>query len=105
MIPEQGEGARPARVGPYRLESRLGSGGMGAVWRAWDERLKRQVAIKHIRADARLPELRQRLWREAHVFQSVILEGKTHLTAISSNGAPPLYITSIVKFIDAYDTK
>jgi pimeloyl-ACP methyl ester carboxylesterase len=47
----------------------------------------------------------QRLWREAHVFQSVILEGKTHLTAISSNGAPPLYITSIVKFIDAYDTK
>jgi pimeloyl-ACP methyl ester carboxylesterase len=45
----------------------------------------------------------QRLWREAHVFQSVILEGKTHLTAISSNGAPPLYIESITRFIDAYD--
>ena len=45
----------------------------------------------------------QRLWREAHVFQNVILEGKTHLTAISSNGAPPLYIDSITRFIDAYD--
>jgi pimeloyl-ACP methyl ester carboxylesterase len=47
----------------------------------------------------------QRLWREAHVFENVILEGKTHLTAISSNGAPPLYISSITRFIDAYDTK
>ncbi len=45
----------------------------------------------------------QRLWREAAVFQNVILEGKTHLTAISSSGAPPLYISSITRFIDAYD--
>ncbi|MGC4081948.1 MAG: alpha/beta hydrolase [Vicinamibacterales bacterium] len=45
----------------------------------------------------------QRLWREAHVFENVILEGKTHLTAISSNGAPQLYIDSIVRFVDAYD--
>jgi hypothetical protein len=45
----------------------------------------------------------QRLWREAAVFQNVILAGKTHLTAISSTGAPPLYIESITRFIDAYD--
>lgn len=45
----------------------------------------------------------QRLWREAHVFQNVILEGKTHLTAIASSGAPPLYIEAITRFIDAYD--
>lgn len=45
----------------------------------------------------------QRIWREAPVFQNVILEGKTHLTAIASTGAPPLYIESIVKFIDAND--
>jgi pimeloyl-ACP methyl ester carboxylesterase len=45
----------------------------------------------------------QRLWREAHVFENVILEGKTHLTAISSNGAPRLYIDSMVRFIDAHD--
>jgi len=47
----------------------------------------------------------QRLWREAPLFQNVILAGKTHLTAISSNGAPPLYIEAITKFIDAYDKR
>lgn len=47
----------------------------------------------------------QRLWREAHLFQNVILAGKTHLTAIASAGAPPLYIESITHFIDAYDQR
>jgi pimeloyl-ACP methyl ester carboxylesterase len=47
----------------------------------------------------------QRLWREAHVFESVILADTTHLTAIASTGAPPLYIESITRFIDAYDER
>jgi pimeloyl-ACP methyl ester carboxylesterase len=47
----------------------------------------------------------QRLWREAPLLQNVILAGKTHLTAISSNGAPPLYIEAIPTFIDAYDKR
>jgi pimeloyl-ACP methyl ester carboxylesterase len=45
----------------------------------------------------------QRLWRETRVFENVILEGKTHLTAIASSGAPPLYIDAMTKFINAYD--
>jgi pimeloyl-ACP methyl ester carboxylesterase len=45
----------------------------------------------------------QRLWREAAVFENVILQGKTHLTAISSSGAPPLYIDAMTRFIDAHD--
>jgi len=38
----------PADLGPYRFESILGAGGMGVVYRAWDQRLERPVAIKRM---------------------------------------------------------
>lgn len=36
-------------AGRYRLDVALASGGMGVVWRGWDERLERAVAIKQLR--------------------------------------------------------
>jgi pimeloyl-ACP methyl ester carboxylesterase len=45
-----------------------------------------------------------RLWREARIFQNVILSGKTHLTAIAAGAAPSQeYIDAIAKFIDMHD--
>jgi len=55
----------PERIGPYRLERKLGTGGMGVVYAAWDERLDRRVALKQIRPEVAGDLLRQRFRREA----------------------------------------
>ncbi len=59
-------------LGHYRLESRLGQGGMGVVWKALDTTLGRSVAIKLLpEALARDPERIARLEREARLLASL----------------------------------
>jgi eukaryotic-like serine/threonine-protein kinase len=60
------------RLGPYVIDSPLGAGGMGEVYKARDTRLDRVVAIKvlpsHLAAN---PDLRERFEREARVVSGL----------------------------------
>jgi len=59
------------RVGRYQITGQLGEGGMGVVYRARDERLSRDVALKMIHSRAVDERARQRLWREARAAASL----------------------------------
>src|SRR6185436_10214145 len=56
----------------YQLESVLGSGGTGVVWKARDLTLNRFVALKVLRADVEAdPSISSRFQREARILASL----------------------------------
>ena len=60
------------KLGPYEIQSPLGAGGMGEVYRARDTRLDRIVAIKILPSHlSENPEARQRFDREARTISSL----------------------------------
>ena len=64
MILENGQ-----ELGPYHILGKVGEGGMGAVYRALDVRLEREVAIKVLPEDViKDPARIQRFQREARLL-------------------------------------
>jgi len=61
----------PESIGPYRVLSKVGEGGMGVVYKAEDRRLERIVALKVIREFEGDSSRRSRFWQEARAAARV----------------------------------
>jgi eukaryotic-like serine/threonine-protein kinase len=86
------------RLGPYEIESPVGSGGMGEVYKARDTRLDRTVAIKvlpgHVAAD---PLVRARFEREARAISRL---NHPHICALHDVGSQDGIDFLIMEYLD-----
>jgi hypothetical protein len=80
----------PRRLAEFTLRRRLGRGGMGVVYEAWDERLTRAVALKA------LPEIgparSEQLRVEARTMASLQHPGLAFVLGLSSFGTVPVIV-------------
>ncbi|KUN00878.1 protein kinase [Streptomyces yokosukanensis] len=95
-------------AGRYRLLSPLGEGGMGTVWRARDEVLHREVAVKEVRAPAGLPaaemeRMYARLEREAWAAARVAHPNVVTVYDVALEGGRPWIVMELVRGLSLAD--
>ncbi|MGW7525839.1 protein kinase domain-containing protein [Streptomyces sp. NPDC054783] len=95
------DGAGRLLAGRYRVTARLGRGGMGVVWRAVDEVLGREVAVKELRtytdaAGPELSELRLRMQREARAAARVRHPGVVAVHDVTEVDGRPLIVMELI---------
>ena len=89
---------RGTRFGPYEIQSAIGSGGMGEVYKARDTRLDRVVAIKVLRAHlAGDPDRRARFEREARLISQL---NHPHICTLHDVGRDGETDYLVVEFLD-----
>ena len=80
-------------LGRYRLERRLGAGGFGVVWLAWDEKLEREVAVKIIpRSDGG-----ERVEREARAAARLNHPGIVAIYELASDAHDTYLVSELVR--------
>ncbi|MEV6835092.1 serine/threonine-protein kinase [Streptomyces sp. NPDC051133] len=95
-------------AGRYRLLSPLGEGGMGTVWRARDEVLHREVAVKEVRAPAGLAasdveRMYARLEREAWAAARVANRNVVTVYDVALEGGRPWIVMELVRGLSLAD--
>lgn len=84
-------------LGKWRLERRLGQGGMGTVYLATDLTVERKVALKFLHAKlADQPEYRSRFEREAKVMAKVEHPNLAKLFGVDRLGTTPFLVMKFV---------
>ncbi|MEU1572706.1 protein kinase [Streptomyces collinus] len=97
----QADGAGRLLAGRYRVTAALGRGGMGVVWKAVDEVLGREVAVKELRtytdaAGPELADLQLRMRREARAAARVRHPGVISVHDIAQVDGRPIIVMELV---------
>ncbi len=80
-------------LGRFRIEERIGSGGFGTVYRAWDERLQRPVAVKVIDREHGAP----RVTREAQAVARLAHRNIATLYELASDGERAYLVSELIE--------
>ncbi|MCK6445573.1 MAG: serine/threonine-protein kinase [Planctomycetes bacterium] len=87
----------PERLGDFRLLERLGAGGMGVVYRARDEVLARDVALKVIRPESlHFDEARERFRREVEAAAKLRHPGIVPIYSVGEDAGLPFFAMELV---------
>jgi hypothetical protein len=81
-------------LGRFTLEERLGAGGFGTVYRAWDERLQRCVAVKAIEARG---DTGRRVLREAQAAARLNHRGIVTLYELGEDGGRAYLVSELAE--------
>ncbi|MFN0247377.1 MAG: protein kinase domain-containing protein [Kofleriaceae bacterium] len=83
-------------LGPYRLDGLIGSGAMGEVYRGWDQRLKRHVAVK-VLAREESPERVRRLVAEGRAAAAIAHPNVVTIYDTGSEAGIPYIVTELLE--------
>jgi len=89
--------ADPARIGRYRIEARLGEGGMGTVFAGHDPQLDRKVAIKLVHAELAQRGGIERLLREGRALARLAHD---HVVAVYDAGTDGDQVYVAMELVD-----
>ncbi|HET9951583.1 MAG TPA: protein kinase [Candidatus Eisenbacteria bacterium] len=81
----------------YRIVERLGEGGMGEVYRAHDERLDRDVALKVLAPGRGAPEDRERIRREALTLSQLSHPGISMIFDVAAEEGTDFLVMELVR--------